>query len=117
MTAEPALRQAAAQAGFAAEGLDLLLPAEPAALGALGPRITDEVMIGLRRLTCPTGGGPAAASHAVLSVSGGQRSIPAYTTADWSRSAAACWACWASPGSQPAYANGSRSQPDQHRDA
>lgn len=51
---ELGLRQAAAQAGFAAEGLDLLLPAEPAALAALGPRVTDEVMTGLRRLACPT---------------------------------------------------------------
>lgn len=51
---ELGLLQAAAQAGFAAEGLDLLLPAEPAALAALGPRVTDEVMTGLRRLACPT---------------------------------------------------------------
>lgn len=51
---ELGLLQAAAQAGFAAEGLDLLLPGEPAALAALGPRVTDEVMTGLRRLACPT---------------------------------------------------------------
>jgi hypothetical protein len=43
-----------ARAGFAAEGLTLVLPPGPAALAALGPRITPHVVARLRRIGCPT---------------------------------------------------------------
>ncbi|WP_298798304.1 hypothetical protein [uncultured Pseudonocardia sp.] len=44
----------AARAGFATEGLTLVLPADAAALSALGPRIDAHVVTRLRRLACPT---------------------------------------------------------------
>jgi hypothetical protein len=45
------MRVAAARAGFAAEGLALIVAAAPA---ELGPRITPPVMDRLRRIACPT---------------------------------------------------------------
>ncbi len=51
--AELCLHLDAAQVGFAAEGLTLVLPPEPAALAALGPRVTPRVVARLRRIGCP----------------------------------------------------------------
>lgn len=52
--AELHLHLHAARTGFAAEGLTLVLPPEPAALAALGPRITPHVVARLRRIACPS---------------------------------------------------------------
>ena len=51
---ELALRLDAAQAGFATEGLTLVLPTEAAALSVFGPHIDAHVVSRLRRLACPT---------------------------------------------------------------
>lgn len=52
--AERGLRLDAAQAGFATEGLTLVLPPEADALSMLGPRIDARLVSRLRRLACPT---------------------------------------------------------------
>lgn len=48
--------------GFAAEGLVLTVPTDPAAVAALGPRLTPDILDRLRRLACPNIG--RAAAHA-----------------------------------------------------
>lgn len=52
--AELHLHLDAARSGFAAEGLALVLPPEPAALAALGPRVTPLIVARLRRIGCPS---------------------------------------------------------------
>lgn len=47
-------RLRAAQAGFAAEGLTLSLPSDPATLAALGPRLEPATLARLHTLVCPT---------------------------------------------------------------
>jgi hypothetical protein len=44
----------AAGVGFAAEGLTLVVPSDPAALAVLGPRNTPQTIARLRRIVCPT---------------------------------------------------------------
>lgn len=48
------IRLRAAQAGFAAEGLTLSLPSDPAAAAALGPRLEPAALARLHTLVCPT---------------------------------------------------------------
>jgi hypothetical protein len=52
--AELRVRLDAARAGFAAEGLTLVLPADPSSVAMLGPRITPQALSKLRRISCPT---------------------------------------------------------------
>lgn len=66
------MRLAAARAGFTAEGLALILPAEPAVPAALGPRITPHVMDRLRRIVNQRrpGEGDAVIDLSVMSATG-----------------------------------------------
>lgn len=72
----------AIRAGFAAEGLVLTRPTDPAAIAALGPRLTPDVLARLRRLACPSS---AAALMLALATDAGASSV------------ASCSANWISP--------------------